>query len=83
MKFRELIELAKTNPEILDYTLNLSDYMVYPDGSEDIDTVADFPIRGIATNEEEKEIRFILARSDVYAIEKSRDKILTWIKEQM
>lgn len=83
MKLRDLLEMANNNPELLDYTLNLSDYIVVPDeGGEDYDIVSDFPIRGIATHEEEKELRFVLTRSDIYALEKSNDQILAWVDAQ-
>lgn len=80
MKLRDLLKMSEENPELLDYTLCLSDYIVVPDeGGEDYDIVSDFPIRGIASDEEEKELRFVLTRSDIYALEKSNDKILAWV----
>jgi predicted RNA-binding protein with PUA domain len=81
MKLRELLDMAKESPELLDYTLNLSDYIVVADSGpeedqEDFDVVVDFPIRGIASHDETKELRFILDRSDVEAIEQTGDRIL-------
>lgn len=80
MKLRDLLKMAEENPELLDYRLCLSDYIVVPDeGGEDYDIVSDFPIRGVASHDEEKELRFVLTRSDIHALEKSNDKILAWV----
>ena len=81
MKLRELLEMANESPELLDYTLNLSDYIVVGDSGpeedqEDFDVVVDFPIRGIASHDETKELRFILDRSDVEAIKQTGDRVL-------
>lgn len=42
---------------------------------EELTVIWDNPIRGIATNDESKEIRFILNNSDISACDKSPDNI--------
>jgi hypothetical protein len=79
MKLKDLLELAKENPALLKYTLVVSEYFVVPDdGGEDCQIVTDFPIRGIAAHDGDKELRFVMKQSDVQCIEQSKDQILEW-----
>lgn len=84
MKLRDLLEMAKEEPELLDYTMNLSEYMSVPDddGEGDFTVVTDFPIRAIVSNEEEKELRFVLTKSDFHLIEHSKDRVLEIIQDK-
>jgi hypothetical protein len=78
MKLRELLKMAEEDPNMLDYTLCMSTYFVVPPDDEDPEefkVVVDNPIRGVASNDESKEIRFILNASDISACEKSTDNI--------
>jgi hypothetical protein len=83
MKLKDLLEMAKDNPALLEYTLTLSEYFALPDdGGEDIQVVTDFPIRGIAAHDDEKELRFVMKQSDVQCIEQSKDRILKFIERE-
>ncbi len=80
MKLRELLELAEENPAALDYDLCLSDFFSYSD-DEEVTLVSNFPILGIASNDESRKIRFILKGADVSVLERSRDKIHKLLRE--
>ena len=82
MKLKEFLELVENSPETADYELCLSDYFTYDDDAE-ITVVSDFPILGIAVNEETKEVRFILKGADFSVLEKSRDKIHRLLREKL
>jgi hypothetical protein len=73
--------LAEENPDMLEYDLCLSDFFSYDD-DEEVTLVSDFPIMGIASNDESKEIRFILKGADISVLEQSRDKIHRLLREK-
>ena len=84
MKVSDCLKMVEENPEIKDYTLCLSEYFAIPaddDDPEDYTIVTDFPIAGIATNDEEKELRFVMRGSDMHLIEQGKDRILKFVKE--
>ncbi len=76
MTLKELIDLTKDNPEILDYTICLSEFFCGDQDGDDMTVVSDCPFSGIAVNEEEQELKFIMSKSNYHAFEVSQDKIL-------
>lgn len=91
MKVKELLQMIEDNPEIAEYDLNLAEYFSVPDSyltddadisEEDIQIVVDFPIRAIATNDDSKELRFIMTQSDFSTIEQCPDRILKILKDK-
>lgn len=82
MKFQELLDMVAENPEMAEYELCLSDFFVYED-DEEVTLVSDFPIATIASNDEEKELRFVLRRSDMTLLEQSRDRIMKILREKL
>jgi len=81
MKLRELVDMAKANPKLLDYDLCLSDFFTYDD-DEEVTLVSDFPILAIASNDESQEMRFVLKGADFSVLEQSRDRIHKILREK-
>jgi len=84
MKISEILKMIEENPEIADYNMCLSQYIAIEneqDPENKYQIVTDFPIRGIAADDEGQELRFIIHFDDLNCIENSRDRILKLIKE--
>jgi hypothetical protein len=83
MKLRDLVEMAEAEPHLLDYTINLSQFMRIDMPAEEegdeasveleepTTIVVDFPIRAVLSNDETQEIRFALYNEDFDKIEKA------------
>lgn len=74
MKFRDLLNEIGDHPDLADYDIQLSKYLVIPieneTGIEREDSlVVDIPVRGIAINDSSKEIRFVISDSDAESME--------------
>ena len=91
MKVQDLLDMIAETPEIAQYDLCLSAFFSIPDSclsdneqpdEEDIQVVADFPIKAITANDDSKEIRFVMSQSDFSAIEQCPDRILKILKEK-
>jgi len=74
MKLQDLVDLANDNPDMLDYDMCLSDFFRYDD-DEEVTLVSDFPIMAVASNDESKEIRFVMKGADLSLLKESRDRV--------
>lgn len=95
MKFSDFIDIAKENPQVLDYELRFADFFnvdvsdlneVKDDiefNEDNVQVVTDFPICGIAISDEAKEVRFILQGSDFSVIEQTRDNIVHLVRKKI
>lgn len=74
MNKRKFLELINDVPD--DYNFELSEYLIL-DKSEGEEYIAvhDIPIRGIAVNDESKELRFICDSSDKEALQTLGEKV--------
>ncbi len=81
MTLRQILE---ENPHFIDYQVCLSQFFVIDkDESENTEVVADFPVLGIASNDEEKELRFLITVDDFDLLKKSKMKIIHLLDQKL
>jgi hypothetical protein len=81
-----LRQLFADHPEVLDYDLCFTKFLTIDHPSEtkpQLTVVADFPILGVASNEESKEVRFIIEASCLDEIRKSENKIIHLVDQKL
>ena len=81
MKVQDILDMVAEKPEIAEYELCLSDFFAYEDDGE-VHLISDFPILGIATNDEDREMRFVLTTADVSLLERGRDHIHALVRRK-
>ena len=79
-------ELLKDNSHFMDYELCLSQCFTVADPNDaelDLTTVSDYPILCIASNDEDKELRFIIEAKDLDLIKSAQNRIIHLIDQKL
>jgi hypothetical protein len=83
MTIRDLLE---ENPELIDYTISLSQFFAVSDPTNDdekMTLVTDYPILGIASNEDAEELRLIVEMDSVKLIKTARNKCIAILDQKL
>lgn len=76
-------DLLKDNPDFMDYTVCLSQFFKVDSNGENLDAVTDFPVLGIASNDEEKELRFIVFAHDLEIMQNAHNRVIHMVDQKM
>lgn len=72
-------QIIQKNPDFMDYEVCMSKFFVLPDDKSsvnDLVDVEDFPILGVASNEKEKELRFIISGLTMNNLKQTGNKLV-------
>jgi hypothetical protein len=75
-------DLLKDHPEAIDYSICFSEFLII-DKDNNVEVISDFPVLGIGSSDDTKELRFLLTVDDWEVFKKSRMKIIHIVDEKI
>lgn len=76
-------QLLKDNPDFMDYTICLSQFFTVSNDGDDLDVVTDFPVLGIGSNDEEKELRFIVEAESLKTLKNAKTRVVHLVDQKL